>query len=164
MRLSGIGAFLGILAFALAGCGDDDADRAKVDDAREQIQAAVDGVLHDLADRVGLEFQDGNQFLVWCGESYAPGGIFVRSHLLFDEPAELPADDAVAAAVDVLDDAGWRIERPPHPQIFTATKGAVVLRLDFRGIVQVNADTDCIETSGHVARELNGTDTDLTWR
>lgn len=171
MRLLGMGSVLGALALALAGCGDGGGgdggggDRSKIDRAEADVQAVVDGVLHDVAGRAGLAFKAGNRFFVICGESFAPGGIHINSHLLFDGPAELPTEDAIEQAVQVLDAEGWRVKRPPQPEIFTATKGVVVLRLDFRGPVQVDADTECIETGGHVARETSKRpNAELEWK
>lgn len=169
MRLLGIGSMVGALALALSACGDGDGgggeDRSRIDRAEADVQAAVDGVLHEIAAQAGLAFQAGNRFFVICGESYAPGGIHVNNHLLFHGPAELPTRDAIEQAVQVLDADGWRVKRPPQPEVFTATKGVVVLRLDFRGPVQIDADTECIQTGGHVARETSKRpDAELRWK
>jgi hypothetical protein len=162
-RRLGITAMVGALVLGVGGCGDEDADRAKVEAADEDFVAAVDGVLHDVAGRVGLEFKGGDRHYVICGESYAPGGVIINGFVRFGPPRGLLQAEATDAVIEVLEGDGWEVERPPNPDMLLGAKGDVRLTFDMRG-VQVHVKTECIETSGDVARAYQDKDVDLEWK
>lgn len=151
-RMLGMPLALLALALGLTACEDDDADRAKVDAADARLVAAVDGVIHDAAEQLDLTFEGGSRHYAICGESYAPRGVKIRGTVRLTSLAELTDDEAADAVAALLDEQGWQVERPPLRSVVEGTKDDLTLRFDIRG-VSVDLVTECIETSGDVARE-----------
>lgn len=164
MRRLGIVSLLGLLALGVAGCGGDEDDRAEVDDVEQQAAEAVDGVLHDVAERTGATFVGGNRFFSPCGPAYAPRGVVMRSHLQLGSPAELPSDAAADLAGTLLEDDGWTVERWERAAVVEGTKGELKLKIEFDALTAVSIDTDCIETSDGVTEEYSGRDVGVRWK
>lgn len=149
--LSGLLALLGLL---VAGCSDDEGDRAKVDAVEQQALDAVDGVLHDIAERTGMEFEAGTRSAAICGESYAPRGVRIRVFARLGAPAELSDDAALAVAQEVLVADGWQVEPTGRERLVRTTRDELEMRLDFTSGLQADITAGCIETSNDVAREV----------
>ncbi|MCX6402131.1 MAG: hypothetical protein NTX33_19640 [Propionibacteriales bacterium] len=165
-RLLGTAPLLLALALTLGGCnrGDDDS-RDLVDDAEDQATAAIDGVLHDIAAALDLEFGSGSRSFVICGESYAPRGVQMRNFLNF-EPGGLDDADAIDAAAGALEADGWTVKRLGAPLIEGA-KGLLTLRVEL-GPAAVAIDisnTECLDTTDDVARKTQDRpQVDIEWK
>lgn len=154
------------VAVGMAGCGGDpDAERAEVDRTEQAALAAVDGVVHEVADATRLEFTSGDHDFVICGESYAPGGVIHRVSLHFGPP-DASVERAVEQAAEALAAGGWEVERPGNPAIVDGVKGASTLRFQFGGAAtEVSIRSSCVETSGDVANEYaDRANVDIGWR
>lgn len=153
-------------ALALGGCSGDDDDRERVDAVEAAALGAVDGVLHEIAETVGLEFGSGNHFFNTCGESYAPRGVKHRAILNFELVTELPQEDVVDTTVDLLQRDGWETETiSATVPIVIGTKDENTLRLEIGGLVVAGIGSDCVETSNDVAREYDEVaDADIEWK
>jgi hypothetical protein len=156
-----------LLATPLAagcGAGDGDDDRKAVADVEQQALDAVDGVLHDIAGELEMDFVSGSRRFVLCGESYAPRGAIHRATLHFG-PSPLDPDAAVDAAATAMEGDGWTVDRPPNTSIVEGEKDDTTLRLELGpAAVAVDVVSDCVETSDDVAREYRDIETaDLAW-
>lgn len=153
-----------LLTVGLSGC-DDDADRAAVDDVVAAADAALDGVLHQVADTLVLSGAEGNRSFTVCGDDLAPRGVVMNDFVRFDSSGDLGQEEATAAAVGLLDDDGWTVERADNPGIVTATKDGLVMRVEITAsLVQVHLRADCIETPRDLAEEYADRSTvDLDW-
>jgi hypothetical protein len=156
-----------LLATPLAagcGAGDDENDRKAVEDVEQQGLDAIDGVLHEIAGALEMEFVSGSHRFVLCGESYAPRGAIHRAALHFG-PSVLDFDAAVDAAATAMEDDGWTVDRPPNPVVVEGKKDDTTLRLEFGpAAVAVDVVSECVETSDDVAREYRDVDNkDLEW-
>jgi hypothetical protein len=165
-RLLGTAPFLLALSLFLGGCnGGDDDGRDLVDDAEGQAATAIDGVVHDIATALDLEFGSGSRSFVICGESYAPRGVQMRNFLNF-EPSGLDDADAIDTVAGVLEADGWTVERRGAPLIEGA-KGLLTLRVEV-GPAAVAVDisnTECLDTSDDVARKTQDRpQVDIEWK
>lgn len=164
-RILGAALVLLVLPTVLAGCGDDDASRSDVEDLEDALDAAREAVVHDLAAAAQVTFTSGTRRFVWCGESYAPRGVDIDEHLLF-EPSPLGDEQAVDAVAEVLEEHGWSVERPANPAILIGTKDLLEVRVQVGGAAfQLDLrNADCLETTDGVAREVNDRDSeDVEW-
>ncbi len=161
-----------VLAAGLAGCGDDGGDGGSgkggaglVEDAEQRADAAIDGVVHAIAAKLGLTFGSGGRLFAICGESYAPGGVRMRNFLNF-EPSGVPDEETAAATTEVLTSEGWTIVRPGNPSIVQGEKDGLLLRVELGpGAVVVELSSDCLDTSDDVARETQKRPrTDISWK
>jgi hypothetical protein len=154
----------GVLTLFAGGCSDDDADVAKVRAVEQQALDAVDGVLHDIAERADMEFEVGNRSAAICGESYAPRGVNLRVFVRLGPPAELTLDDAMAVAGEALAGDSWEVDPTRRERLVIATRDDVEMRIEFGIVVQVDITAGCIETAGGVAREIaEEPSEELTW-
>lgn len=166
-RRIGMLGLVGVIATPLlAGCGgSDDDDRARVDAVERHALEAVDGVLHDIASDLQMEFGAGNHFFVICGESYAPRGIIHRAIANFS-PSVLTEAESVTRATTILDEAGWTVETFPNPDIVEGTQQDNTIRLEFGpAAVSVTVRSECVKTSDGFARDqAEVDDADLEWK
>lgn len=164
-RILGAALVLPVLPTVLSACGDDDASRSDVQDLEHALDATREGVVHDLAAAAQVTFTSGTRGFVWCGESYAPGGVDINEHLLF-APSPLGDERSVEAVAGVLEEQGWAVERPANPTILIARKDLVEVRVQV-GPAAFQLDlrnADCLETTDGVAREVNDRDSeDVEW-
>lgn len=154
------------VALGAAGCGGDpEAERADVDETEELALAAVDGVVHDVADGTRLEFRSGDHDFVICGETYAPGGVIHRVSLHFGPP-DATVERAIERAAEALEADGWDVERPGNPAIVEGVRGSNTLRFHFGGAAtEVSIRSSCIETSDDVAKEYaDRANVDIDWK
>lgn len=154
------------LALTLGACdGGDDDSRDLVDDAEGQATAAIDGVLHDIAAALDLEFGSGSRSFVICGESYAPRGVQMNNFLNF-EPGGLDDAEAIDSTAEVLEADGWTVKRLGAP-IVEGAKGLLTLRVEV-GPAAVAVDisnTECLETTDDVARKTQDRpQVDIEWK
>lgn len=164
-RVLGVALLLLVLPSALAGCGDDDASRSDVEELEDALDTARAGVVRDIASAAEVAFTSGRRQFAWCGESYAPRGVDIGEHLLF-EPSPLGDDGAIDAVAGVLQEQGWSVERPPNPTIVVGTSGAVQVRVEVGpAAFQVDLrNAECLETTDGVAREVDERDSeDVVW-
>ena len=150
----------------MAGCGGDpDAERTEVDRTEQAALAAVDGVVHEVADATRLEFTSGDHDFVICGESYAPGGVVHRVSLHFGPP-DTSVERAVEQAAGALEAGGWDVEHPGNPAIVEGVKDAHTLRFHFGGAAtEVSIRSSCVETSDDVANEYaDRANADIDWK
>lgn len=164
-----------VLAATFAGCGDGDGGGGRggddkggshlVDDAERRADAAIDGVVHDIAAALDLTFGTGGRHFAICGETYAPGGVQMLNFLNF-EPGGLPDDEAVAAASRALEDDGWKVTRPGNPAIVDGEKDGLTLRVELgAGAVVIDLTSTCLDTSDDVARETQERPrAEITWQ
>jgi hypothetical protein len=164
-RILGAALVLLVLPTVLSACGDDGASQSDVQDLEDALDAAREGVVHDLAAATEVVFASGTRRFNWCGESYAPRGVFVTEHLLF-EPSPLGNEGAVAKVATVLEEQGWSVERPANPDIVIGTKDLVEVRVEVGGAAfQLDLrNAECLETTDGVARDVNDRDSeDVRW-
>lgn len=164
MRRLGTIVTLGLLPLGVAGCGGDGDDRAKVDGVEQQAVEAVDGVLHEVAERTGATFAGGNRFFSPCGPPYAPRGVVMLSHLQLGSPEQLPSDDAADLAGMLLEDDGWTVERGEGSAVVRGTKGELKLKIEFGVATVFSVDTDCIEVSSDVVEDYDELDIEVRWK
>lgn len=155
---------LGVAACLAACGGDPDAERAAVDETEELALAAVDGVVHEVADATRLEFSSGDHDFVTCGESYAPGGVIHRVSLHFGPP-DATVERAIERAAEALEADGWEVERPGNPAIVEGVRGSNTLRFHFGGAAtEVSIRSSCVETSDDMAKEYaDRPNADIAW-
>lgn len=146
----GIAALL--LLLPLAGCGGEAEGQQKVDDVEADADAAVDGVVHDIAGALGATFTAGKRSFAICGDSYAPRGVTMRTSLSF-AASELPDGEAIDAAAAALESDGWTVTRPANPAVVEGGQGELVVRVQVGSLVAVDVSSECVETSDDVARE-----------
>ncbi|WP_141003751.1 hypothetical protein [Nocardioides humi] len=157
------------LGLGLSGCDGSgsggSADRAAVDEVEQQADAALDGVLHDVAAALRLDGAQGSRSFTICGESYAPRGVVMQSFVHFDASGELTREKATATTVGLLEDDGWTVDDPDNTVILKAAKGRLVLHVQIGpSLVQVDLVSECVETSDAVAEEYADRPTvDLAW-
>ncbi|TNM37328.1 hypothetical protein FHP29_15910 [Nocardioides albidus] len=164
-----------VLAGGLAACSDDPATQPKRSGADDPVprvvqdaDAALDGVLHRIADELGLTWATGNRFYNLCGESYAPGGVVMDTLFRFDSSDVLTLEQGIEKIRALLEEDGWTVKKPvanPDSVILRATKGVLDLHLELAGgLLQGHLGSDCIETSDDVAREwADKPDAELDW-
>lgn len=166
-RRTGVLGLAGVIAAPLlVGCGGDDGqDRARVETVERHALAAVDGVLHDIATDLELEFGGGNHFFAICGESYAPQGVIHQVITNFS-PSALTDVESVARVTTLLDEAGWVVEAFPNPAVVEGTQEDNTLRLEFGpAAVSATVRSDCIETSDGFARDQADVEAaDIDWK
>lgn len=165
-RLLGTAPLLLALALTLSGCiGGDDEGIALVDDAENQAVAAIDGVVHDIAAALGLEFGSGSRSFGICGESYAPRGVEMLNFLNFEAVDSLD-DAAGAATAEALEADNWTVERISETRI-KGTKGLLTMLVEI-GPAAVGVDisnTECLDTSDDVARKTQDRpQVDIAWK
>ncbi|HVK28098.1 MAG TPA: hypothetical protein VM575_07140 [Nocardioides sp.] len=154
------------VALGMAGCGGDpDAERAEVDETEQAALAAVDEVVHDVADATRLEFHSGDHDFVICGESYAPRGVIHRVSLHFGPP-DTSVERAVEQAAEALATDGWEVGHPGNPAIVEGVRGSNTLRFHFGGAAtEVSIRSSCVETSDDVANEYaDRANVDIDWK
>lgn len=163
-----------VLTLALAGCGDDttggdgvEGDTRAAQATLERAEAAVDGVLHDLATDQGLSFKGGSRSYAICGDTSRPRGVILRMRLNFGlGPRFNGPEGAVAAATQVFEEAGWSVERPPNPEIVLAREGELTFQIQFGSLLAaVEVSSECVKVPDDAALSLaDEPSVDLTWR
>ncbi|KRA31416.1 MULTISPECIES: hypothetical protein [unclassified Nocardioides] len=155
-----------VTAACLSACsGDPEAERKDVEAVEERALAAVDGVVHEVAELNRLEFLSGTHEFGTCGESYAPGGVIHRVSLHLGQ-----ADESAEAMVDVaagaLEADGWTVERADNTAIIEGIKDENTVRFHFGPAgTEVEITSSCVETSDDLADEYQDQGSaDLTWK
>lgn len=154
------------MATCLAACSDDPAvERDEVDEVAAHALEAVDGVVHEVAEQIRLEFVSGNHSFGTCGESYAPRGVVHRVSLNLGQSGE-SAEAMVDVAASALEADGWTVERATNTAIIEGSKEDNTLRFHFGTAgTKVTITSTCVETSDDVAREYEDEGaSDLTWK
>ncbi len=150
-----------LTAPGLSGCADGAApagpEGAEGTAAVEAVVAASDdaleGVLRDVARTLRLERARGSRSFTICGDGPSPRGVVTNSFVHFDSASGLTRQKATAAAVALLEADGWTVDDPGDQVLLTAGKGRLLLQLQIApSLVQVDLGSECIETSGDVAR------------
>ncbi|GAA4804603.1 hypothetical protein ACFQ0K_11175 [Nocardioides caeni] len=157
-----------LLLGALGGCSDpgsggtDDAER--INQLEDDVDAARDGVVHEIAAAVEAPFAGGTRRHSSCGESYAPRGVRIVEHLRFD-PGPLGVEATVSTVAEVLEDGGWDVEWPANPAIVLGRLGDIEVRAVAGAVLQVDiSNPDCVETGDDSARDFaDRPSSDVDW-
>ncbi|WP_408898420.1 hypothetical protein ACJ5H2_04755 [Nocardioides sp. R1-1] len=149
-----------LLAFGPSGCtAGGGGSHPAVEEVVSAADGLVEGELHEIATALRLGGPVGSRSFSLCGESYAPGGVRLRTVVRFDSSDTVSPREGRAAAAAVLEAAGWSVDRDGEPApgervvVLTATKDRLVLRVELAwGVVQVGLRSTCVETPDDVAR------------
>lgn len=155
-----------VMAACLSACGGDpETERKDVEAVEERALAAVDGVVHEVAELNRLEFLSGSHKFSTCGEDYAPRGVIHRVSLHLGQ-ADESAEAMVEVAAGALDADGWTVERAVNTAIIEGTKDENTVRFHFGAAgTEVKITSSCVETSDDVANEYQDKGSaDLTWK
>lgn len=160
-----------VLALGPSGCTEGGGPDPAVEEVVAAADGALDGDLHELAAALRLSRPVGTRSFSLCGESYAPGGVRLRTVVRFDASDAVSPQEGRATAASVLEAAGWSLEDvaggdgPGRPVVLVAAKDRLVLRVELAwGVVQVGLRSTCVETSDDVARAYDDRPaTDVEW-
>lgn len=154
--VAGLAVMAGLTGAALlSGCEDGGDDVDQVDAVEAAALDTVDGVLHDIATTVGMEFGGGQHFFNTCGAQVAPSGVRHHVTLNFTSTTELTPDAATERTAALLEDAGWSVEKSGPPPIVVGTRDGTTVHVQLGGTVVVDIDSECVDTSADVAREYD---------
>lgn len=154
-----------LTVLAMSACTDSaDNGRERFEAVEADATGAVDGLVHDLADELDVEFEAGTRDAVICGESYAPRGLNLRVFARLSQPPEVTPGEAMVIAVRLLKDDGWTLQPDPRDTVVVATRDDLTIRLEFPGWVQAEISAGCIETDDDTARDVADDPVeDLVW-
>lgn len=152
--MAGLVALTGLVV--MSGCEEGGDEVEQVDAAETAALDAVDGVLHDIAQTVGMEFGSGQHFFNTCGAQVAPNGVKHHATLNFTSTTELTPDATTEQTAALLEDAGWTVEKlAGPPPIVVATRDGTTVHVQLGGTVVIDIDSDCVDTSVDTAREYD---------